>query len=292
MNHYLSARLIGIALAIIGAAPSWAADPARPLVTAHRGGALLMPENTFPAFDNAVRLGADMLEFDMHVTADDQLIIQHDGTVPAFCEPDPGSVVVRAPVRSLTLRDLLKFECGSHHRAIYASQQAVPGTHMPTFDAFLRRYKGSKKLFFGETKMPGRNEGIVDPVAFSQLVSDKVHHYRLEDRFILQSADYRTLDAMHDINPRIRTCLINVKPDVGDYLALAREHHAVCMLLKSTQTNAAQVKQLRDAGVMVFSDVVDDAANWRINRDLGMDAIFTNDPKGLIAFLKADAPQN
>ena len=47
-----------------------------------------------------------------------------------------------------------------------------------------------------------------------------------------------------------------------------------------------RLQQLRDAGVMVISDVVDDEAGWRINRELGMSAIFTNDPAGLVAFLK------
>jgi glycerophosphoryl diester phosphodiesterase len=57
-------------------------------------------------------------------------------------------------------------------------------------------------------------------------------------------------------------------------------------LLRVKDTNAAQVQQLRSAGIMVFSDVVDDETGWRAYLALGVDALFTNDPAGLIAFLK------
>lgn len=295
MTHQHFPRLIGVALACIGAilcnstsiAAGTTSHAHRPMVVAHRGGALLLPENTFPAFDNAVKLGVDMLEFDMQMTADDQLVITHDGSVnPTFCTADPGSGVAPGPIRSLTLADVLKFDCGSKHRAIYPTQQAVPATHMPTPDAFFARYRGGRYLFFGETKMPGKNEGEVDPVAFTRAIDAVVRKYGLEDRFILQSSDWRTLDAMHEINPRIRTCLLGVWREKADYLELARQHHAMCMLLRLQDADAAQVKRLHEAGVMVFSDVDDTAAGWRAYLARGDDALFTNDPLGLIDFLK------
>ena len=264
-----------------------------PMVVAHRGGALLMPENTFPAFDNAVRLGVDMLEFDMQMTADNQLIISHDGTINAtFCSPDPGTHVTAAPIRTMALADVLKFDCGAKHRDIYPTQQAVPGTHMPTPDAFFARYKPAPVLFFGETKMPKPTEGDVDPLAFTRLVDAVVRKYGLQDRFILQSADYRTLDAMHEIDPGIRTCMLSPWRFKTDYLELARQHHAMCMLLRLRDADAAQVKRLREAGVQVFSDVVDDQAGWRDYLTRGGDAIFTNDPAGLIVFLKRSGVRN
>jgi glycerophosphoryl diester phosphodiesterase len=290
-RRYLS-RSIGIALACAGAmlaaapAPA-AADPAHPLVIAHRGGALLMPENTFPAFDNAVHLGADMLEFDMQMTADHKLVISHDTSVnPAFCTADPGSGVKPGPIVRMTLAEVLRFDCGAKHRAIYPTQKAAPGAHMPTPDAFFARYKDSRQLFFGEIKMPKPGEGKVDPAEFAKQVAALVRKYGLEDRFILQSFDWQAIDAMHAIDPRIRTCLLGVWNADASPVALARRHHAWCVVLRARDTNAAQVKQLHDAGVEVFSDVVDDEAGWRTYLDLGVDALFTNDPAGAIAFLK------
>ena len=50
----------------------------RPLVFAHRGGSALAPENTIEAFDNGLRLGADGLELDVHLSRDGSVMVHHD----------------------------------------------------------------------------------------------------------------------------------------------------------------------------------------------------------------------
>jgi glycerophosphoryl diester phosphodiesterase len=286
--------LTGIALAVAGAIfpTSGAVSQPRvpPLVTAHRGGAALMPENTLPAFDNALRLGVDMLEFDMAVTADDKLVVQHDATVdPAICSADPAAGVAPGPIRFLTLAQVLKFDCGSKPRDIYLTARSVPGTPMPTPGELFARYKNTKVFFFGEAKMPHLNEGEVDPVAFVKLIELEVRKYGLQDRFILQSSDYRTIDAMHVANPRIRTCLLKPWQAEIDHLKLVRQHHASCILLRLQDADAREVRRLRRAGIMVFSEVIDDGPSWRAYLARGDDALFTNDPAALIKFLDRNA---
>lgn len=53
----------------------------RTLNIAHQGGEDEAPSNTMYAYDRALRLGSDMLETDIHVSADGKLIVIHDGTV-------------------------------------------------------------------------------------------------------------------------------------------------------------------------------------------------------------------
>lgn len=57
--------------------------PPRPevLIAAHRGGAGLWPENSLTAFRHAVRLPIDLIEFDVHRTSDDVLVVIHDATL-------------------------------------------------------------------------------------------------------------------------------------------------------------------------------------------------------------------
>jgi glycerophosphoryl diester phosphodiesterase len=53
----------------------------RPLVIAHQGGDGVWPGDTMFAFENAVQIGADVLEMDAHITKDRQIVLMHDEKV-------------------------------------------------------------------------------------------------------------------------------------------------------------------------------------------------------------------
>jgi glycerophosphoryl diester phosphodiesterase len=56
---------------------------------AHRGASAGLPENTPAAFERAIELGADFVEFDVHAAADGSLVVCHDppkGGEPRFEE--------------------------------------------------------------------------------------------------------------------------------------------------------------------------------------------------------------
>ena len=50
-------------------------------IFAHRGSSGTHPENTLPAFAEAVRIGADGIELDVHLTKDEQIVVIHDEEV-------------------------------------------------------------------------------------------------------------------------------------------------------------------------------------------------------------------
>jgi len=52
-----------------------------PAVVAHRGAPVGEPENTLPSFEAAVAVGADAVEFDVHLTADGHAVVMHDSDV-------------------------------------------------------------------------------------------------------------------------------------------------------------------------------------------------------------------
>lgn len=53
-----------------------------PIVIGHRGAwGAAVPENSLAAFERAIDLGADMIEFDVRRTRDDELIVFHDATL-------------------------------------------------------------------------------------------------------------------------------------------------------------------------------------------------------------------
>lgn len=294
------AGLAGAAMMLLSAcaepqdqAPAGADDAASSEmpVIAHRGGAMSRPENTMPAFHYANELGAEVLEFDMLMTADDQIVVYHDATInPSFCSPTNSDETVDGLVRGMSLEEVRQLDCGSGVREAYdvTGFTSVPGASVPTLDEVLSEFQDSEALFFPETKVPKDMEGVaeIDPVKFATLLNDAVVRNGLEDRVILQSFDFRTIDALHEINPRIRTCLLGVQRTTTDYLPVLQQHNASCIVLGQDNIDAAGVRELQDAGVLVYSGVADTPQEWQAYVDLGMDALFTNDPEAAIGFLQ------
>jgi glycerophosphoryl diester phosphodiesterase len=70
-----------------------------PLFAAHRGGSLLWPENSLLAFRNALALGADFLELDVHLTRDGSVVVIHDPTLDR-------TTTGGGPVRERTIAEL------------------------------------------------------------------------------------------------------------------------------------------------------------------------------------------
>jgi glycerophosphoryl diester phosphodiesterase len=58
----------------------WIGRP-RPLIIAHRGHSIELPENTLAAYRGAIELGAEMIECDVNLTRDGQLVMIHDWTL-------------------------------------------------------------------------------------------------------------------------------------------------------------------------------------------------------------------
>lgn len=78
------AAVIAVATLAFGAAPAVAQNPwpeRRVLHMAHQGGEFEFPSSTMYAFRRAVAVGADMLELDVHATADGRLAVIHDARV-------------------------------------------------------------------------------------------------------------------------------------------------------------------------------------------------------------------
>jgi glycerophosphoryl diester phosphodiesterase len=92
----------------------------RPLIMAHRGNRILRPENTLAAFRQAIEDGADILETDLRLTADEAFVCLHD---PNLDRTTDG----RGPVDQVTLHDLRRLKAGPHHPS-YA------GARIPTLE--------------------------------------------------------------------------------------------------------------------------------------------------------------
>lgn len=136
----------------------WNADA--PLVIAHRGASSVAPENTMPAFVQALELGSDAVEMDLKFSRDEALIVHHDQTLDRTTN---GS----GKVSEAEWVELKKLDAGSYHG------QAFAGVRIPLLEEVFDEL-GDKLLYNLELTEYGR--------PFTQLV-DKV--VAMVDRFHL-----------------------------------------------------------------------------------------------------------
>lgn len=126
-----------------------------PLLVAHRGGGRLAPENTMEAFTAAVdRWGADMLEMDVHATADGRIVVIHDATVDRTTDGT-------GPVATLRWDELRALDAGFRFRdpegrASFAGR----GVRIPLFEEVLGRFPRTRINV--EAKVAQVTAGLVD----------------------------------------------------------------------------------------------------------------------------------
>ncbi len=87
---------------------------------AHRGASGSKPENTKSSFLEAIRLKADIIEFDVHKTKDNQIVVIHDSTIDRTSNGT-------GKVSSLTLKELKSFNVGTaqNHQTISTLKEAL-----------------------------------------------------------------------------------------------------------------------------------------------------------------------
>ena len=261
-----------------------AGNPSKILVHGHRGARARMPENTLPAFEYAIQQGVDALEMDMAVTKDNVIVISHDPILETPVCTGPRNGVV---IHQLTLAEVRQWDCGAVQNPNFHTQQAIPGTRMPTLDdVFQLASRGSFDYNIETKSFPDRPEYTPPPEEFSRLVLDKIRQYKLEKRVILQSFDFRTLVAMRKLAPEIRLSALT-EMDVRGFPTIAKEGgHAEIVSPYYKLVTVEKVAAAHAAGIQVVPWTVNDPGEWDRLIEAKVDAIISDDPAALIAHLK------
>jgi glycerophosphoryl diester phosphodiesterase len=253
-------------------------------VHGHRGARGVLPENTLPAFEYAINAGVDVLEMDLAVTKDNVLVISHDPTLLSMiCTgPKPNAVI-----HELTLEELRQYDCGSLKNPRFPKQKPVPGTRVPTLDEVLTMAAPSTVEFNIETKIfRDKPQYTPPPDEFARLVLDEIRKHHMESRVILQSFDFRTLHAMHKLAPEIRlSALYEGAPK--DFVKIAQEAGAGIVSPHYSLVTGEQVEAAHKAQLQVVPWTANTRADWDKLVAAGVDAIISDYPAELIAYLKS-----
>jgi glycerophosphoryl diester phosphodiesterase len=282
------------------------------LVHAHRGGRAARPENTLASFEYGIEQGTDVLELDLAVTKDNVLVVSHSPylTQPASDDPrmaaalanerkcDGPAVPPGTLIHSLTLAELKQYDCGAHTLAAFPHQVAVPHTPIPTFDEVLDLSPKGTFQFNVETKIfPNRPTITPSPEEFVAMIDRAVKKRHLESRVILQSFDFRTLKAMRALDPQIRLSALFGKAQYDGFMGITDPDKSFAHIATLTGAEIlspdaslvtpAEVKVAHDMGRQVAPYTSNTEAEWKRLTDAHVDAIITDDPAGLLAWLRA-----
>ena len=192
-------------------------------IEAHRGGRALFPENTLVSFANALSMGVGTLELDIGVTRDGVLVISHErGLNPDLARGADGNYVAAPgiPFVRLSLDEVKQFDVGqirpgSTYAAQFSDQHAVQGTRIPTLKELIdlvRRSGDSHVRLNIETKIdPNHPDESPPPERFVALLLDLLRTEKFEDRVMVQSFDWRTLQLVERLAPEIPTVYLTVQ---------------------------------------------------------------------------------
>ena len=188
----------------------------------HRGCRGLMPENTIPAMKTALDLGVTTLEMDIVFTKDKQAILSHE---PFFnheitIKPD-GSYVTEAEEKTLNIfgmnyEEVKRYDVGIRPHPRFPAQKKIAAYKPLLIDVLdsVQQYTSVLKKplpFFNiETKTSPSTDNIYHPgpAEFVDELMKVIRAKQIEERVIIQSFDFRTLQYLHKKYPLVKTAML------------------------------------------------------------------------------------
>lgn len=227
----------------------------QPEIAAHRGSSVTAPENSIPAFTQAIEDGADWIELDVHQTKDGIVVVTHDESLKRIAR-------VEKNVWELTYDELRQYDVGSWFSPDYASLRVA------TLDEVLKLCKGKIKLNI-ELKPTGHEPD------FERHVLALIHANAYEEgEYILASLNADTLKTLKRLEPEGKTLYImtlaagNVK-DIAFADAFSIEESSITRRL---------VRSVHAAGKQVYAWTVNRSENVEKMLELDVDCIISDDP--------------
>jgi glycerophosphoryl diester phosphodiesterase len=241
------------------------------LVVAHRGDSAHEAENTLEAFDAAVALGADAVEYDVRVAADGTAIVMHD---PGVERTTDGTGLVR----DLTLTELKRLRIRTADGG---------ATEVPTLEETLAHLSGRVAIDVEIKNLPGEPGFDGERELALEATLRALDRTGFSGPVLLSSFNPLTLARSRVLAPELPTGLLTTE-EVEAPAALAYavgEGHPWILPFAGTVLAAGEgfAERARGSGVSVGVWIIDDPATALTLWGAGVTAVATNDPGALIA---------
>jgi glycerophosphoryl diester phosphodiesterase len=188
-------------------------------VYGHRGARGLAPENTLPAFEEALKHHVDVIDMDVVMTQGGILIAHHDLTLnPDITRTTEGHWIDEPSIiKHLTYKQLQAYDVGrirpkTSYAATYPSQKPYDETSIPTLQEAIRYIKKTASYPVGF-----QIEIKTDPTQPNLSVSSKkmmkalhriLQQENISQRTKIQAYDWRCLLILQKLNPDIATAYL------------------------------------------------------------------------------------
>ncbi len=141
----------------------------KPMISAHRGGAFLNPENTEKAFDHVIieTNYCDIVEIDIHKTKDNVLVINHDDTMDRMCLTEDKvetEITKDVIIKDSTYEELLQYNMGRNfvdlngnkpYENLTIEEADAQNLTIMTLEEFLTKYEKYDFKLYLEIKEAG-----------------------------------------------------------------------------------------------------------------------------------------
>jgi glycerophosphoryl diester phosphodiesterase len=242
---------------------------------AHRGASAEEAENTLEAFELALDVGADAVEFDVRITADGQAVVLHD---PGVDRTTDGVGLVR----DLTLGEV---------RALRIATAEGGTTRIPTLAEALGLLSGRAAVDVEIKNIPG--EPDFDPAR--ELAVEAVHRALDDVGFvgdvIVSSFNPLSIAASRSARPDIATGLLteySVEATAALRFAAEQGHAWVLPFVGMVAAAGPSFPEIvHDAGLLLGTWITDDPDEAVALVRSGVDAVATNDPRRIVAAVGA-----
>ncbi len=236
-------------------------DLPRPVIFAHRGASAHAPENTLAAFNLAIKQGAPALEFDVKLSADEQVVVIHDVTVDRTTNG-------RGRVCDLPLAALHELDAG----ACFGEQYR--GERIPTLSEVLETVGRKAFLNIELTNYTTPYDRLVEKAAAL------VKSFRMQKQVLFSSFLARNLKQAASLLPPVPLGLLACSGPAGMW---ARSFGFAFGDYEALHPNLADVSAQQAARVhrlkrRIHVWTVNAEADIRRLAGWGVDGIFTDDP--------------
>ncbi len=254
----------------------------RPLVIAHRGASHDEPEHTLAAYTRALRDGADGLECDVRLTADDHLVCVHDRRVARTSDG-------RGVVSTLELADLEGMDWGTWKRR-HPDDLEMPDrdrSRILTLRRLLTTVLETERPvhLLIETKHPTRYSGMVERRLAALLTELGLDRPAPGGHTVsLMSFSALAVQRTRQLCPELASVLLiseNVPLRFRDG-SLPRGVRTVGFDVRVVRRWPGAVRRQQARGHRVYVWTVDETRDVETCVRLGVDAIITNRPRTVI----------